>query len=97
VAGDPLARGQAPQHALVEPPRLAVIDVLDAGGALEPGRLEPLGLAPVLPPGPLGIDQEPEPLLEAELGIGGLAALLLPGGHEAAQVQRLELLNRWGV
>jgi len=73
-------------HGPVELPAGGIVDRLDAGlRQLELGFLEGAGQALVLPGQPLGVDQQPEALIEAEGGeLGGLL-LLGPGLGQGRQ------------
>jgi hypothetical protein len=55
------------------------------------------GEALVLPGAPLGLDEEPEALVEGEGGEVGLALLRVPGGGHGAELEGVQLLERGGV
>jgi hypothetical protein len=71
----------------------AEIDVLDDGGLAQPGFAQAAGEPLVLVAGRLAIDEQPEPVLAAELaGIGGVLQLDEGVGHggEAEHTQALD-------
>jgi len=71
------------------------VHVLDARGAIaEPGELEATGEAASFALGPFAVDEQPDSLLEAEIGvIVGPVELLLEGTGEAVHAQLGELLE----
>lgn len=72
-----------------------VVDVLDAGLAeAELGFAEVTRQALVPAVHPLGIDEQREALVEAELGHLRLGLLLLPGSGQGMELELHELLER---
>jgi hypothetical protein len=74
-----------------------VVDGLDAGlRQLELGFLKRAGQALVLPGEPLGIDQQPEALIEAEGGEFGALLLLGPGLGQGRQLEGVQFVEESG-
>ena len=66
---DPIAGGEPNKQGLVEPARGLHVDVLDDGVLAEPGELQPADEPLVLTLDRFPVDQQSEPLLEAERGV----------------------------
>ena len=81
----------------LEPARVSVINVLQAGGDFELGRVEAPGEGAVFLPGPLPFDQQAQPSFKIQLGDLGLAALFFQGLGHAVQAQRREFFERLSV
>jgi hypothetical protein len=97
VLGDPAAGGELADDGLVELPAGRVVDGLDAGlRQFELGFLEGPGQALVLPGEPLGVDEQPKPLIEAEGGELGVLLLLGPGLGHGGQLEGVELVEGRG-
>jgi hypothetical protein len=94
VLGDPAAGGQLLEQRLVEPPRRAIVDVLDRGLAVTQPSGTQSGLeAPGVAIGGLAVEQERQPF-----GVGETAGLLLrleldEGLRHAVEVERSELVE----
>jgi hypothetical protein len=65
-------------------------------GELELGLLQRTGQALVLAGEPLGIDEQPEPLIEAERGELGVLLLLGPGLGHGRQFEGVQLVEGRG-
>ena len=97
VLVDPAAGGELADHGLVELAAGGVVDGLEAGlRQLELGFLEGAGQALVLPGEPLGVDEQPEPLIEAEGGELGVLLLLGPGLGQGRQLEGVQLVEGRG-
>ena len=94
VGIDPVALGERQHGRAVEPSRRPQVEVLDDRIAAQPSGLQLAGEAAVLAVGGLAVDEQAEPLLEGEPGVGGGLELLGEGTGHAAQAQGLELLDR---
>jgi hypothetical protein len=77
VVADPGARTETEDHVAREAARGGKVDVFEAGRIPELGVVQPLREPPLLARGPLLVDQEPETVLEAQLGVLTRAALLV--------------------
>jgi hypothetical protein len=75
------------------------VDVLDGGRAVaQTGELQPAGEAPGLALGPLAVDQDADPILEAEVCKRvGSVELLAQGAAEGVQAHVAEFLKRFLV
>lgn len=93
VVGHPGGLGQSEDLGTVEPPPAGEVDVFDHRVGAQLGRAQVALPAPVLPLGHLPVDQQPEPLVEAE-GLTGSALVLfeksLRHGVELQGVEALE-------
>ena len=97
VLGDPAAGGELADHGLVELPAGRIVDGLDTGlRQLELGFLEGPGQAFVLPGEPLGVDEQPEPLIEAERRQFGVVLLFGPGLGHGRQFESVQLVEGRG-
>jgi hypothetical protein len=97
VLGDPAAGGELADDGLVELPAGGIVDGLDAGlRQLELGFLEGAGQTLVLPSQPLGVDEQPEALIEAEGGQLGVLLLLGPGLGQGGQLEGVQLVEGRG-
>ena len=72
---------------------VAVVDLLDAGALAQPGVVQAGAQRPVLPPEPLALDQQRQPVLEPQLPGAALAALLLQRLDHAKEFHRVELAH----
>ena len=91
--GDPRAGAEREDLLAVEPARVGEVDGLERCGVAQLGRPEtPLELA-LLAGRPLGVDEQAEPLVEAEHG--GLVGLdlLAPGVGHRGQLHGVELVE----
>jgi hypothetical protein len=66
VLPDPLAAGELQEATAFEPALRAEVHVFDAGGIAEPGELQQARQAPIMTEGLLALEEQREPLLEAE-------------------------------
>ena len=96
VAVHPLGAGQAEHLRTVETARVAEVDVLDAGRGAQLGDLEVALDASVVAVLGLAVDEQPQPLLEAERLILGALQLLAEGAGHAHQVEGVELVQGRG-
>src|SRR5262245_45695105 len=94
----PAAGGKLPHERFVQLAPGRVVDGFHAGlGALELGFLQSPGEALVLPGPPLGLDEQPEALVEGECRDVRLALLVVPGRGYGAELESVQLLERGGV
>ena len=91
--GDPRAGAEREDLLAVEPARVGEVDGLERCGVAQPGRAEaPFELA-LLAGRPLGVDEQAEPLLEAEHGGFVGVELLLEGVGHRAELEGVELVD----
>jgi hypothetical protein len=94
VLSHPRALGQAQDDGAVKAPGRSPVDVFDAGRVAQPGRFQPGGEAPAVAGIGFFVDQQAEPVGEAELVIGpGGAQLLGQAGGHGRQPEGLQFLN----
>jgi hypothetical protein len=94
VGADPAGRRELEQDAPIEPARGPEVGVLDRRGDAQLGRAEVALETPVLAIGGLPVDEQPEPVLEGQLGVRGALALLGEGAGHAGEVEGEELVER---
>ena len=95
---DPPAGGELPHERFVQLAPGRIVDGFHAGlGDLELGFLQGAGEALVLPDAPLGLDEQPEALVEGERSEVRLAVLVVPGRGHGAELEGVELLDGGGV
>src|SRR5215472_4213243 len=79
---DPAGLGQAEDGGAIEAAGSAAADLLSGRALAQLGGVEPGLQAPVLAPGGLAVDEQAQPLLEAQLGVLDLLHLLAQAvGH----------------
>ena len=94
VAADPASIDQVPHDRAVDPARGAQIEILDAGSLAEGGELEPGSQAPGIALGGFPVDQQAEPVLEAQGFEGGVGtALFVQGLGHAGEAEGDEPLG----
>ena len=92
---DPATGGELADHGFVELAACRIVDRFDARlRELELGFLQGAGEAFVLPGEPLGLDEEPEALVEGEGRHVGLVLLLRPRRRHGGELERVEFLER---
>ena len=89
----PARRRELEQDAPVEPAWGSEVDILDRRRDPQLGRPQIPLEAPVLAVGRLPVGEQPEAVLERQLGVGGAVALLGEGSRHAAEVERDELVE----
>ena len=93
VLGDPVALARCRTVCRVEATGTSEVDVLDHSRELQLGGLQHAIEAPVAPGQELFVDEQPEAVLEAQIGVVGLLALFddpCRHGAEAKGVQALD-------
>jgi hypothetical protein len=88
------AVGEAEHRLAVEPAGVGVVDVLEGGGDAHLRRVEASLLTLVLAGLPLGVDEQSEAFVEAELGMLGRGLLQPKGFGHARELHRVQLLDR---
>ena len=78
----------------LETARVAVVNVLQAGGDLQLRVVQARGQRPVFSPQPLAFDQQGQPVFKIQLADVGLAALFFQGLGHALQAQGQEFVHR---
>ena len=84
AVGDPCAAAQTNDLLALEPARVREVDGFKRGGIPQLGGPQPPRQLPLLAGGPLGVDEDAKPVLEAEgHGLVGAERLLHRLGHRA--------------
>ena len=94
MQADPLAGGQGTHEFAVQAARVLVVDILQDAPLLELGQLQPPGQGAALFPGPLAVDQQAEPLFEAELAGVGRLELFPECFRHAVQLHGVQSFDR---
>ena len=93
LALDPAAVSEAEHLLAVEGARVLEVDVLDGGGIAHLGRAESALELALLAGRPLAVDQESQPLVEAQARALARAELLLEGLRHAQELHGVHLFQ----
>ena len=94
MGGHPVALGETEDGRAVESPGAAQVEILDHRVAAEAGGLEVAGKPAVLAVLHLAVDEQPQALLEREVGIGGTLELVRERAGHAREGEGVELVDR---
>ena len=85
-----MAGGERRDHAFVQPPGMAIIQILQGGAAGESSLGQPPREPVIVPDCALAIDEQPQPFLETEPLDVGHRQLFRQGRGHAGEFQRLQ-------
>jgi len=95
LLADPVTAGQGRELAFVQASALAAVEVFQAGtGVFELGLFAQPFQAFVVAPGQFAVEQQAEPLIEAQAVAGRQCPLLFQSLGHAAEAQVVQLIKR---